>query len=100
MAVFRRPELEKDNPIAPQPYIGPRRRLAMARAAALGKRTEVGDIQETLQTLTEAASRYVTALPKGKKAGAQYKALCEAVAQAKRVLSTDDRLTVSGRKKS
>jgi hypothetical protein len=23
MAVFRRPELEKDNPIAPQMYVGP-----------------------------------------------------------------------------
>ena len=27
--IFRRPELEKDNPIAPEPYIGPRRRLAL-----------------------------------------------------------------------
>jgi hypothetical protein len=26
--VFKRPELEKDNPIAPEPYMGPRRRLA------------------------------------------------------------------------
>ncbi len=33
MGAFRRPELEKDNPTAPQAYIGPRRRLALARAA-------------------------------------------------------------------
>ena len=31
MAVFRRPELEKDNPIAPQMYVGPRRRRALLR---------------------------------------------------------------------
>ena len=35
--IFRRPELEKDNPIAPEPYVGPRRRLAMARASASGE---------------------------------------------------------------
>ncbi len=98
MAGFRRPELEKDNPIAPQPYIGPRRRLAMARAAASGEPIEATDIEDTLQTLTEAASRYVTALPKAKKADQRYKALCDAIAQAKRVLSVDDYLTVSGRK--
>jgi hypothetical protein len=34
MAAFRRPELEKDNPIAPQMYVGPRRRRVLARAAA------------------------------------------------------------------
>ena len=34
MGVFRRPELEKDNPVAPQMYVGPRRRLALARTAS------------------------------------------------------------------
>ncbi len=34
MGVFYRPELEKDNPLAPQPYVGPRRRIALARAAS------------------------------------------------------------------
>lgn len=101
MSIFRRPELEKDNPIAPQPYIGPRRRLAMARAAAAsGEGGETGDIQETLQTLTEAAERYVRAVPKGQKADTQYRALCAAILQAKRFLSADERATVSGKKKS
>ena len=57
--IFRRPELEKDNPIAPEPYIGPRRRLAMARAASSGKPAEVDDVKETLQALTTAASCFM-----------------------------------------
>jgi len=85
--IFRRPELEKDNPIAPQPYIGPRRRLAMARAAASGELGEVGDMRETLQTLTKAASRFVNSLPKARKADVGLKALRDAIAQAEQVLS-------------
>lgn len=85
--IFRRPELEKDNPTAPQPYIGPRRRLAMARAAASGELSEVGDIRETLQTLTKAASRFVNSLPKARKADTGLKALRDAIAQAEQVLS-------------
>ena len=34
MGILYRPELEKDNPAAPQPYVGPRRRIALARAAS------------------------------------------------------------------
>jgi len=85
--LFRRPELEKDNPIAPQPYIGPRRRLAMARAAASGKLSKPDDTRETLQTLTEAASQFVNSLPKARKAEKRLKALREAIAQAERVLA-------------
>ena len=85
--IFRRPELEKDNPIAPQPYIGPRRRLAMARAAASGKLSEVGDIEETLQALTKAASRFVNSLPKARKADTGLKALRDAIAQAEQALA-------------
>lgn len=89
--VFRRPELEKDNPIAPEPYIGPRRRLAMARAAASGKSTEVGDMKETLQTLTKAASHFVNSLPKARKAAMGLKALRDAIAQAEQVLAAAGR---------
>jgi Tfp pilus assembly protein PilN len=85
--IFRRPELEKDNPIAPQPYIGPRRRLAMARAAASGELSEVGDMRDTLQTLTKAASRFVNSLQKARKADTGLKALRDAIAQAEQVLS-------------
>jgi hypothetical protein len=89
--IFRRPELEKDNPIAPQPYIGPRRRLAMARAASLGKPAEVEDERETLQTLVEAVSRFVNRLPKAGKTTKPLKELREAIAQAERVLAAEGR---------
>jgi hypothetical protein len=85
--IFRRPELEKDNPIAPQPYVGPRRRLAMARAAASGELREVDDIEEMLQALTKAASRFVNSLPKARKADAGLKALRDAIAQAEQLLA-------------
>ena len=91
MAIFRRPELEKDNPIAPQPYIGPRRRLAMARAAALGESIEVGGMRDTLQTLIEAATGVVNSLPKNKKVDQRVKALREAITQAKHVLAVEGR---------
>ncbi|MGZ8366561.1 MAG: hypothetical protein ACXW38_02825 [Nitrospira sp.] len=87
--IFRRPELEKDNPIAPQPYIGPRRRLAMARAAASGELSDAGDMKETLQTLTKAASRFVNSLPKARKADTGLKVLRDAIAQAERVLAAE-----------
>jgi hypothetical protein len=89
--IFRRPELEKDNPIAPQPYIGPRRRLAMARAAASGELSDAGDMEETLQTMTKAASRFVNSLPKARKADTELKALRDAIAQAERVLAAEGR---------
>ena len=87
--VFRRPELEKDNPIAPQPYVGPRRRLALARAAAAGELIETGDVREMLQTLKEAAAQVVNRLPNVRKTDKELKALRDAIARAERVLSAD-----------
>lgn len=87
--IFRRPELEKDNPIAPEPYIGPRSRLALARAASLGKLAEVDDVKETLQTLVEAACRFVNRLPKARKTDKDLKLLRDAIVQAERVLASD-----------
>lgn len=84
--IFRRPELEKDNPIAPEPYVGPRRRLAMARAVAAGKSGEADDVMETLQVLTEAASRVVKRLSSRRKTDGDLEILREAVAQAERML--------------
>lgn len=84
--LFRRPELEKDNPLAPQPYIGPRRRLALARAAASREFTEENDLKKTLQSLTLAASRYVDSLQKRKKTGKNLKILRDVIIQAERVL--------------
>ena len=89
--IFRRPELEKDNPIAPEPYIGPRRRLALARAASLGKLAEVDDVdvKETLRTLTAAASRVVNNLQKSRKTDQDLKALRNAIVQAEHVLAAE-----------
>ena len=89
--IFRRPELEKDNPTAPQPYVGPRRRLALARAAASREFMEENDLRKTLQTLMVAASRYVDSSPKARKTEEGLKVLRGAIAQAKRALSADDR---------
>lgn len=81
--IFRRPETEKDNPIAPQPYIGPRRRLALARSSASREFTEENDLKKTLQDLTLAASRYVDSVQKTEK---NLKILRDAITQAERVL--------------
>lgn len=89
--LFRRPELEKDNPIAPQPYIGPRRRLALARTSASREFAEENDLETTLQDLTLAASRYVDRVPKTRKTGKSLKVLRDAIAQAERVLAAEDR---------
>jgi len=84
--IFRRPELEKDNPIAPQPYLGPRRRLTLARTAALKECREEDDLKKTLRDLTLAASRYADCMPKTRKTGKSLKILRDAIAQAQRVL--------------
>jgi hypothetical protein len=59
----------------------------MARAAASGELSEVGDMKETLQALTKAASRFVNSLPKARKADTGLKALRDAIAQAEQVLA-------------
>lgn len=86
--IFRRPELEKDNPVAPQPYVGPRRRLAMARAAA--ESTETDDLRKTLRALTGAAARIVDRLPSVRKSDKDLRALRAAIAHAERVLSVEN----------
>ncbi|MGC4097258.1 MAG: hypothetical protein QM706_09095 [Nitrospira sp.] len=85
--IFRRPELEKDNPIAPEPYVGPRRRLAMARAASLENPAEADDVNDTLWNLVEAASRYIDCLPKKRRTKKELKELQSAIAQAERVIA-------------
>lgn len=92
--IFKRPELEKDNPMAPQPYVGPRRRLAMARAALLRKPAEVDNVRETLQRLTVAASSFVKGLPKTRKIDKGLKLMRDAIAQAERVLAAEGRSEV------
>lgn len=87
MGVFRRPELEKDNPIAPQMYVGPRRRLALARAASKSHVSAPGGMAETLQTLTEAAEQFVTIVPPSKKVNRERSVLLEAITLAQQLLS-------------
>ena len=82
MAVFRRPELEKDNPIAPQMYVGPRRRRALLREASLSPGSRQGDMAETLLALTAAAERFLASVPPSKKLQEERSALLEAIVQA------------------
>lgn len=89
--IFRRPELEKDNPIAPEPYVGPRRRLAMAREAALKNEADAGEMKETLRALVRAAARFLREQPKVSKPGKNLVALRDALAKADKVLATDSR---------
>ncbi|MBX3335292.1 MAG: hypothetical protein KF876_14295 [Nitrospira sp.] len=95
--IFRRPELEKDNPIAPEPYIGPRRRLAMARAAALEKSTESGNLKEVLRTLTSAAAEFLREQPNVRKPGRSLTALRDAIAKADQMLAVGNRSRSSNR---
>jgi hypothetical protein len=85
MAVFRRPELEKDNPVAPQMYVGPRRRRALLREASLSPASRQGGLAETLQILTAAAERFVASVPPSKKLQEERSALLEAIIQAQQL---------------
>ena len=85
--VFRRPELEKDNPIASQPYMGPRRRRARAHAMSAEESVEMGEMKEAFQALTDAASRFVKGLPKTRTSASSLAKLRDAIGQAERLLS-------------
>ncbi|MFO0707856.1 MAG: hypothetical protein U0412_13490 [Nitrospira sp.] len=87
MGVFRRPELEKDNPAAPQMYVGPRRRLALARAAARTKASAGVGLAQTLAALTDAAERFVDAVPVSKEQRKERTALVRAIARAHAALA-------------
>ncbi|MBH0194745.1 MAG: hypothetical protein HP494_03900 [Nitrospira sp.] len=82
MAVFRRPELEKDNPIAPQMYVGPRRRQALTRAASLLRVVPQESVAVAMQRLTVAAEQFVAAVPPAKQSTQERKALLKAIALA------------------
>ena len=88
MVRSRRPELEKDNPLAPEPYVGPRRRHARPRQAA-SARAARGETAKTLQTLMEAAERFVNGAAGSKKLEAERNALLDAITQAQWLLSVE-----------
>ena len=85
MAVFRRPELEKDNPTAPQMYVGPRRRRVLLREALLSPASRQRDMAEALQALTAAAERFVASVPPSKKLQEERTALLEAIIRAQQL---------------
>ena len=87
MAVLRRPELEKDNPIAPQMYVGPRRRHALKRAAATLQGVRQESVTEVMQRLTAAAERFVAAVPPARQSTQERKALLETIALAHKSLA-------------
>lgn len=89
--VFRRPELEKDNPIASQPYLGPRRRRARAHAVSVEESAEMGEMKEAFQALTDAASRFVKGLPKSRTTAKNLAMLRDAIGRAERLLSAEGR---------
>ena len=92
---FRRPELEKDNPTAPQPYVGPRRRRSKARATSAEEPVGAEQIKERLQILAKAASRFVKSLPKTRKTDEGLNVLQDAIIQAERALSVKGRSLTS-----
>lgn len=91
--VFRRPELEKDNPIASQPYVGPRRRRAGVHVEPAEESAEMGELKTALHALTKAASQVGKGMPKTKGTARDLSALRDAIAQAKQVLSATAQAT-------
>ena len=66
MGVFRRPELEKDNPVAPQMYVGPRRRLALARAASKAQAPAPEELTETQPGMANLFATFAEAVAEGR----------------------------------
>lgn len=91
MAVFRRPELEKDNPVAPQMYVGPRRRQAMARAASTLRVASQESVAVVIQRLTAAAERFVASVPPTRQSTQERKALLKAITMAQKSLTEASR---------
>lgn len=81
-----RPELIKDNPVAPQPYVSPRRTRIRARAAS-AEATAPDEMKDTLMLLMRSAERFVDSLPASKNKNKELPALLIAMTQAERLLS-------------
>jgi hypothetical protein len=81
MARSRRPELEKDNPPAPEIYVGLRRK---GRNPGGGDRT---GLAEALEQLTDAAERFVNRVPRLRKHELERQALLDSITQAQLILS-------------
>jgi hypothetical protein len=90
MVRSRRPELEKDNPSAPEPYAGRRRKkAAQARSIGSSSAGRPNEMGQSLLTLMEAAERFVNCSPRSKKLEDQRNALLDAITQAQWLLSVE-----------
>ncbi|MCS6297942.1 MAG: hypothetical protein H8K09_17035 [Nitrospira sp.] len=91
MPISRRPELEKDNPVAPQIYVGPRRKRAMARKASSEPTAAPDGMATRLQRLVDAAEQFVHSMPPVQETDKERTALLEAISHAQGCLSIEDR---------
>mgnify|MGYP006915178258 CR=1 FL=1 len=88
--MLNRPELEKDNPMAPQIYVGPRRKRALARKASIESLATAAEITSRLQRLVDAAERFVHSLPPMQETDKERTALLEAISYAQGCLTIED----------
>lgn len=86
---MRRPELEKDNPTAPQLYIGPRRRSALSRRAAASQTSAPNGMAAAMHTLISAAEEFVNGVPYVQELDKERNALLDAITQAQTLLSAE-----------
>ena len=100
MLISRRPELEKDNPVAPQIYVGPRRRRAMARMASSMPAVASDRIENTLHLLVDAAEQFVNSMPPMQETAKERTALLEAISQAQGCLLIEDQPVKRSRRAS
>lgn len=100
MSTLRRPELEKDNPIAPQIYIGPRRKRALARNASSEPMAAPDGIATRLQRLVQAAEQFVHSMPPMQETDKERHALLEAISHAQDFLSLEDSPAARSRRAS
>ncbi|MGC4096576.1 MAG: hypothetical protein QM706_05620 [Nitrospira sp.] len=98
MSTLRRPELEKDNPVAPQIYIGPRRKLALARKASAELIAPSDGMAIQLQRLVQAAEQFVHSMAPMEETDRERHTLLEAISQAQGYLSIEDTTATPSRR--
>jgi hypothetical protein len=89
MARSSRPELIKDNPVAPQMYVRRRIKGRAGRERGTSMAAERTELQHALQTLADAAETFLQATPQWKRAERERQALLDALTQAQLALSAE-----------
>lgn len=87
MARSNRPELIKDNPVAPQLYVRWRKKQGSSSVSATTSDEE--PLREALRSLAEAAEDFAKVAPQWKRADAERQALLDAITHAQLVLSSE-----------